>query len=196
MIERLCILPRWAGHADSDWYPWLRGELAGSHPRLRVQMLELPTPAAPTIEGCVASLRRELGERLDDLRGTAIVGHSVGNQALMRWLAAMPATSTKLEQLVCVAGWWTIDQPWPTLLPWLEPFAVERVREAVARTHVLLGDDDPYTRDYEANRAQWQTRLDARVEIVRGAKHFNAAREDAVLACVRRLLDEHAGAGQ
>jgi hypothetical protein len=188
-FERVCVLPRWAGHAESDWYPWLRGELARSHAHVRVDMLTLPNPGAPTIEGCLAALQRELGQRLDELRGTLLVGHSVGNQALLRYLATLPASAAERATLLCVAGWWTIDQPWPTLLPWLEPFDVARVRAALAATYVLLGDDDPFTRDFASNRARWQVELDADVELVPGAKHFNGAREPAVLARVQALLD-------
>lgn len=186
---RVCVLPRWAGHAASDWYPWLRAELPRSHADVRVDMLALPNPSAPTIEACVASLRGELGERREHLRGTLLVGHSVGNQALLRYLATLPPSEAERVTLLCVAGWWTIDQPWPTLLPWLEPFELAGVRAAIAATHVLLGDDDPFTRDFAANRARWQAELDAQVEIVAGAKHFNAAREPAVLARIESLLD-------
>jgi hypothetical protein len=41
-IERIVIVPRWAGGPSNDWYPWVRGELARSHPQLRVDV-ELQT---------------------------------------------------------------------------------------------------------------------------------------------------------
>ncbi len=194
MTERVCILPRWAGRADSDWYPWIRAELARSHPGLPVTMLDLPNPSAPVFDQCVASMRRELGDELAALRQTILVGHSVGCQALMRYLAGLaPSSETDgsqgVEHLVCVAGWWTIDEPWPALRPWVDTnFDLARLRSAVTGVSVLLGDDDPFTHDWRANQALWDQRLDARAKLVAGAKHFNASAEPAVLTLLRELL--------
>jgi len=194
VTERVCIVPRWAGRADSDWYPWLRAELARSHPGLQVQMLDLPNPSAPVIDQCVASLRAELGDDLDALRETILIGHSVGCQALMRYLAGLAPSSENdgsqgIEHLVCVAGWWTIDEPWPSLRPWVDTsFDLARLRSAVAGVSVLLGDDDPLTHDWRTNQALWEQRLDARTKLVAGAKHFNASSEPAVLELIQDLI--------
>jgi hypothetical protein len=53
------------------------------------------------------------------------------------------------------------------------------------RPLVLLSDDDPFTSDWRRNRDEWVERLDADVRVHPGAKHFNAAREPAVLAAIR-----------
>jgi predicted alpha/beta hydrolase family esterase len=191
VTERVCIVPRWAGRADSDWYPWIRAELAEAHPGLEVRMLDLPNPAAPVIDQCIASLRAELGDDLAALRETLLVGHSVGCQALMRYLAGLEPRSEgdAVEHLVCVAGWWTIDEPWPSLRPWVDTgFDLARLRRAVAGVSVLLGDDDPFTHDWRANQALWEQRLDARTKLVPGAKHFNASAEPSVLELIRESI--------
>jgi predicted alpha/beta hydrolase family esterase len=187
-IERIVIMPRWAGTPSSDWYPWIRTELARSHPVLRVDTLELPNRSAPVIDECVRALEAELGTDLSALASTLLVGHSVGCQALMRYLSAQPE-SAAVPRLVCVAGWWTIDEPWPTIRPWIEtPIELPRLRANTAGVTVLLSDDDPFTRDWQSNQATWVQQLDADVRISVGGRHFNAEQEPAVLELLRSWL--------
>jgi predicted alpha/beta hydrolase family esterase len=190
-IERIVIVPRWAGSPSSDWYPWIRSELARSHPALRVDVLELPNRNAPVIEQCVAMLEAELGTDLAALQSTLLVGHSVGCQASMRYLAEQPesAEPDATPELVCVAGWWTIDEPWPSIRPWIDtPIALPRVRANTARVTVLLSDDDPFTRDWRSNESTWVQRLDADVRVSVGGRHFNGEQEPAVLDLLLQRL--------
>lgn len=189
-IERIAIMPRWSGHGDSDWYPWFRARIA-EHPKLPVQMLALDQPSAPTIDGCVASLTAALGDDPRALERTLLIGHSVGCQALLHYLAALPSDAPGgPAHLMCVAAWWAVDAPWETIRPWIEtPHQLERLRARTqAGVSVVLSDNDPFTADWQANAAQWRDRLDARVESVPGAQHFNGAEEPAVLALVLALL--------
>ena len=191
MFDRVVIVPRWAGDPRSDWYPWVTAELGRSHPGLRVDALALPNPSAPVIDQCVAALEAELGLDLAALASTLLVGHSVGCQALMRYLAdqAPVADGGPVPTLVCVAGWWTIDEPWPAIRPWLDtPIALPRLRANTNRVITLISDDDPFTRDWRANKATWEQRLDADVRLSVGGRHFNAAEEPAVLELIRALV--------
>ncbi|MFO7566907.1 MAG: alpha/beta hydrolase [Enhygromyxa sp.] len=191
MSERIVIVPRWSGGPDHDWYPWIRRELAGSHPQLRVDVVELPNRDAPVIEQCVAALAAELGRDLSALADTLLVGHSVGCQAIMRYLAEQPPGPEPelLPKLVCVAGWWTVDEPWPSIRPWIDtPIDLPRLRANARRVTVLLSDDDPFTRDHRANGQTWEQRLDAEVRVHVGGRHFNGGQEPAVLDLIRAML--------
>ena len=178
-IERILLVPRWSGTATSDFYPWLAREL-GSRISLEVAPLR-PAPGAPEIEACLEELAG-----LDPAR-TLLVGHSVGCQVLMRALARLPGGASA-PALLCVAGWWTVDQPWDTLRPWIETeLDSGRTAARCARTEVLLSDDDPVTRDAGETRRRFIEALGAEVQIVPGRRHFNAPEEPAVLAAVTRL---------
>ncbi|MCB9527205.1 MAG: alpha/beta hydrolase [Myxococcales bacterium] len=180
MIEQVVVMPRWAGTPADDWYPWLEGALAEWSGRVRV--LELPDRGAPRIERCVAAIEAAVADAA--LGSTLLVGHSVGCQAMLRFLAARPA-GVAAAGTVCVAGWWSVDAPWPSIVPWIEaPLAFERVRAAAGRVTVVLSDDDPFTADHAANAALWVERLGAAVRLVPGGRHFNGAVEPAVLAAL------------
>jgi uncharacterized protein len=193
MIERIVIVPRWAGGPNHDWYPWAGAQLGRSHPGIAVDVLELPDPDEPVIDSCIAALEDTLGTDVAALRSTLLVGHSVGCQALMRYLAARPLGDDTFArsgpELVCVAGWWTVDEPWPTIRPWIDtPIALPQLRANTARVTVLLSDDDPFTADWRTNEATWERSLDADVRVCPGGRHFNAEQEPAVLELLHSRL--------
>ncbi len=82
---KLIIVPRWAGTPSSDWYPWIQGELAKHSPPIeRVDVADMPNPTLPTIENWVGHLEKNFTDQVDE--NTIIIGHSVGNQSILRFL--------------------------------------------------------------------------------------------------------------
>ncbi|HLM74911.1 MAG TPA: alpha/beta hydrolase [Polyangiaceae bacterium] len=182
-MRRLRIVPRWGGNPESDFYPWLARVLAERSPAPfdDVRALAMPEPSLPTIDGWVGRLSTDLGADLGTAPETVLVAHSVGCQALLRYLASLPE-GVKYRGALLVAGWLSIDKPWESIRPWLETSPdLARARAAVGDLIVLLSDNDPFTADYQENKRAWEERADARVIVAPGAKHFNAAEEPAVL---------------
>lgn len=182
-LTRILVTPRWSGTIEDDWYPWLEGELGGD----LVTRVALPDRQAPTIEGCV----RAFGAALDagDPATTLCVGHSVSVQGWLHTFASRP--ERRVAGLIGVAGWWTVDESWPTIVPWLEAdHDFEALRRSCDRYVVLISDNDPFTADHEHNARTWRERLDADVRILPGAKHLNHDTAPAVLAAVREFLDD------
>ncbi len=178
---RVLVTPRWGGTPDDDWYPWL-GRQLGEPP---VERLPLPDLDAPRIDRCVQAFAAALAQ--GDRRETICVGHSVSVQAWLRTLSVDP--DPPIAGLVAVAGWWGVDEPWPSILPWIEtPHQLDRARRGLPKVHALISTDDPFTRDHEKNAQIWRERLGARVTIVEGAKHFNGSESPAVLDAVREMM--------
>lgn len=181
MIEQVVVMPRWSGTPESDWYPWLRAELAGWHGEVTV--LDLPERDAPRIEPCIEAIASAVSD--DAMPGTLLIGHSVGCQAMVRFLATR-TEGIRAAGLLCVAGWWAVDAPWPSIVPWIEtPVDADAARAAAGPVTVLLGGGDPFTSDQKANGARWRARLGAEVIHVAGAKHFNETTAPAVGAVLR-----------
>lgn len=183
---KLCIVPRWSGNQDSDCYPWLR-----ARPEIRARYDEvlgpmIDDPGTPTIEAWLDSLGRALAD--EDLSQVHLMGHSVGCQAVLRYLATLPAGAAGPAGVLCVAGWWDVDNAWGSLRPWVDtPFDMARARAASGKIIVLLSDDDPFTSDHETNARLWRERVGAEVRLVPGAKHFNGAEEPVVLEALLAL---------
>lgn len=176
MSQRLVVVPRWGGGPASDWYPWLAAELGRIDPPpfARVEAATMPDPDLPTVTAWVARVREVLGEDPETLSHTVVAGHSVGCQAALRALAELP-DGVRVGGLLCVAGWFWVDEPWETLRPWLEtPLDLDRARRAGGgRVVAVLSDDDPFTSDWRANAAAWESRLGAVTVVVPDAGHFN-----------------------
>lgn len=188
-IDRILVVPRWAGSPTSDFYPWLIEALqARFGRRLEVRALAMPEPGTPRIDTWPPAIVAEAGADRGALRRTLLVGHSVGCQAVLRALAAMPEDVTVAGALL-VAAWFRVDRPWETILPWMnEDFDLGRARAKTPWLDVLVSDDDPFTADFERTAADFRARAGADVVVVPGAKHFNAAEEPHVLsALVRRV---------
>jgi uncharacterized protein len=176
---RLLIVPRWAGSAESDFYRWLERELYAQHPGLFREVAFTVLPNPPDLTG---STQQVLAALQDAPGETLVMGHSVGFQAAMRAVAAL---SEPVAGLFGVAPWWSVDAPWPTLLPWIEtPFSYQNATKNAAHRQVVLSDNDPYTSDYQEATRLFTERLSAQTKLVPNAKHFNQAEEPAVLAAL------------
>jgi predicted alpha/beta hydrolase family esterase len=184
MARQAIVVPRWGGTPAHDWYPWIVAERPGE-----VRVLELPDPDTPTIDAWPEAIAAVLRERGDSLADTVVVGHSVGCQAVLRALGRL-SDDAHVHAVLCVAGWWSVDAPWATIRPWMDPPPdLERVRRIAGSVHVLLSTNDPFTADYEHNARLWREYLDADVAVIDAAKHFNATEEPSVLDALDRLLD-------
>lgn len=180
MDRPLFIVPRWAGRPDTDFYLWLESQVRETRQGITsVRTLDMPNPAQPTIEAWVGALSRTVGPAPEP--STLLMGHSVGCQTVIRYLATLPPGHA-VDGVLLVAGWWDVDQPWGSIVPWIEtPVDLARVRAAARRFVVLQSDNDPFTADHARNRRLWEERLGAEVITAPGARHFNNPREPAVL---------------
>ena|SRR5919199_3215186 len=191
MSSRLVIVPRWGGGPESDWYPWLQHELKKRTPQPFDPILpaNLPHPQAPVLETWVAGIRELAGTDPSEIARTVFVGHSSGCRAILHYIAMLPHGS-QVQGVLCVAGWWTVDHPWASLLPWINtPVDLAQARQASKRFVTLISNNDRHTADWNTNRRLWKERLGAEVVVVPGANHFNDAQQPAVL---QALLDHFA----
>lgn len=177
---RLIVVPRWGASPSDDFYPWLADQIVG------LEVLSLPNP--PTLESWMHGVRQAIGEDPYALARTLVIAHSVGAMTTLRAAAELPP-GRAISRLLCVAGWATLDEPWAEIRPWLDtPLDVERVKGGVQNVRVLLSDNDPFTSDYESNGRWWREQLEAEVEVIPGAGHFNAPEQPVVIEHIKDLF--------
>lgn len=182
-LDRVLVVPRWSGRPTDDWYPALQAavQAAFREDAPEVRVLDMPEPDLPTLEAWGATLRDAAGP---DPGRTLLVGHSVGCQAVIRYLAALPP-GHQAAGVVLVAAWLDVDEPWESLRPWTEtPIDVARVRAATPTFEVLLSPTDRFTSDVAANRARWAEGFGADARVVPGEDHFNGRGEPAVVGAI------------
>lgn len=86
---RLCIAPRWGAGPDQEWYPWLRAQPAVTERFSEVIVPAIDNPKTPTVAAWIAGLTAACGAGAAELANTWFVGHSVGCQGVLRYLAAL-----------------------------------------------------------------------------------------------------------
>lgn len=174
-VPKLIVVPRMGGTGHSDFYPRLIAR-AASEFSLTAQAVELlPIKEAPE----PAPTARAVTAALQGADQAIVLAHSVGCLAALMAAAALP-DGRSLAALICVAGWFTVEQPWPTIMPWLaeDLFDETRVRARVRHLAAVISDNDPFTPDYGATRTRFE-RMGATVTVVSGRRHFNTADEPA-----------------
>ncbi|SHJ36638.1 hypothetical protein SAMN02745146_2932 [Hymenobacter daecheongensis DSM 21074] len=204
-IKHIYVVPRWAGSATDDWYPWLQQQLEAAADPLftyKVHLLTMPAWDLPTIEHANNYLAQVLPTQLNE--NIYLVGHSVGCLAILHYLAQTAAAHPAGENMpqvggvLCVAGWFSVDSPWQDILNWIHaPIDFEAARRLIpaGKLTVLLSDDDPYTSGYQENERLWVERLRSNVSILPGRQHFSTRLDSDILDAIRELAEAPAESG-
>lgn len=143
-MKRVFIIHGWASHPSDAWIPWLKDQLEKQG--IAVMAPEMPHPDAPTINDWVSQLIKVIDHPDEE---TFIVAHSIGCQAVLRYLAQLPS-SIKIGGVVCVGGWFTLkgletDEEKALAKPWLEtPIDFNQVKQHCANIVAFFSDNDPY----------------------------------------------------
>lgn len=139
-MRRVFIVHGWDGHPNEGWFPWLKAELEKRG--YVVSVPAMPHPEKPTIEDWVPALATTVGK--PDAQ-TYFVGHSIGCQTILRYLAGLPKGST-VGGAVFVAGFLLplVNNEDPeTASPWIEsPINTENVRMACKKIHAIFSPTD------------------------------------------------------
>lgn len=210
-MKRVIIVHGWTGSPNRDWLPWLAAELARDG--AQVIAPRMPHPLFPTIESWVRTLEQRVGTLTPD---TYFVGHSVGCQAIIRYLDRRAGThpDERSGGAVFVAGWLAIktqaeapkaNTPRRRMLAfWLsvirrfarrwetQPIDFERASNALPRSTLLLSDTDFFV-PLDRTKRDFERLLGSRTVVFHHAGHFT--RFDGyrtfpeLLAEVRSLLN-------
>jgi nucleoside-diphosphate-sugar epimerase/predicted alpha/beta hydrolase family esterase len=178
-LKNIVMVPRWSGTNASDWYPVWRGHLHKLHGNVRVFKVELaPTKDAPEIDACVAAIEAVVSAAKLDVRATLFVGHSVGAQAIMRWLVAR--CTVPVGGLLLVGAWFSLTKATPAQVPWCAPLDGKVVRSLSQKTVVVISKNDPYTHEWSDTLALFRDEVGAHVVLEPEGLHFNNTTEPTV----------------
>jgi predicted alpha/beta hydrolase family esterase len=160
------------GNSNENWFPWLKEELLKKN--IKVDVLEMPNTDYPKIEEWVGYLMntvKEIGEE------TYFIGHSIGCQAIMRYLEKLPE-SIKIAGCVFVAGWFDLkeevyedEEDRGIAKPWVEtPINFEKVKKHTNSFIAINSNNDPYVSLDDTKI--FKEKLNAKVIIVNNKGHI------------------------
>ncbi len=190
MIKRAFIVHGWGGSPTEGGFPWLKRELEAQG--FSVAALDMPDTDHPTISPWIAKISEAVGA---PDKGTFLIGHSIGAQAVIRYLERITST---VGGAVFVAGWVTLlpaayegEGDAEIAKPWLQtPIDWAKVRAHASRFTAIFSDNDPFVplADAEVFRRQ----LDAEIIIEPGKGHMSGSDGLTELPLVRDAVLEHA----
>jgi predicted alpha/beta hydrolase family esterase len=173
-MSNVYIIHGWEGRPHEPVLKWLKDSL--EEKGHTVTSPNMPNPSVPTIEEWVGKLK-EVVELKED---TILVGHSVGCQAVMRYIETLPEGSV-VSKIVLLAPWMTLDNKTieeegeeviEIARPWIEtPINFEKIKNIVGKTVAIFSDNDPYVPVSEEEF--FKEKLDADTVMEIGMGHFS-----------------------
>jgi predicted alpha/beta hydrolase family esterase len=176
--KRAFIIHGYMSFPGEAWLPWLKRELVKRG--YRVKLPAMPTPNRPSRLGWIRFIAKLVGEPDSE---TVMIGHSLGCQAVIRYLETLGAAGKGVGKTVLVAGNFPPNLSLAeakaktggnaALLPWFTvPVDARKVKKAAGRCTMILSEDDPYIPVKQA-RATLRAKLNATIIIEHGKGHFN-----------------------
>ncbi|HLM83973.1 MAG TPA: alpha/beta hydrolase [Candidatus Bathyarchaeia archaeon] len=169
--KRVFIIHGWGKTPESEWLPWLAKHLREK--RFLTEVPVMPDTDNPKIEAWVSHLEKVVG-RCD--KNTFFVGHSIGCQAIMRYLEKLSADE-KCGGAVFVAGWFTLtgfeeNEERFIASPWVnKPIDFEKVKARAEKIICIISDNDPFVP--AENWEIFSENLGAEVIIEKNMGHFS-----------------------
>jgi predicted alpha/beta hydrolase family esterase len=177
-VPRAFIIHGYQSYPEEAWLPWLKRELEKRG--YAVWLPAMPSPNEPRIAEWIGFLQRLVGEPDDK---TVLVGHSLGTQAVLRYLEILGKAGKSVGKTVLVAGMYPpgmspgeadsqtggdkVLQPWLTSA--VDP---EKVGSAAGKCTVILSDNDPFI-PFDKAKASFEATLRPTIVVEHGKGHFN-----------------------
>lgn len=173
-MKHVIIVHGWGGNPDEPALQWLKGKL--EEKGVSVTVPAMPDTDEPKIKPWVAKLTAVTAPGPD----TVFVGHSIGCQAVLRYLQTLPETR-QVAGVVLLAPWMELDEetikeegPESEVIarPWMEtPIDFAKIKKQVGKTVAIFSDDDPFVP--LSQKELFEKKLGAETIVEHGRGHFS-----------------------
>lgn len=192
MSKRIFVVHGWGGMANEGWLGWLKEELVLRG--FEVFSLQMPNTNEPRIEAWVAAINKEVG-KID--KNTFFVGHSIGCQAIVRYLSSLSETEVS-GGAVFVAGFFkrltnmgSDNLSRDIIKEWLDSsLDLISIKNHLLSSAAIFSDNDPYVP--MDNVHDFQNILESKIIIEHQQGHFSGdsglPKYDIILNAVLAIL--------
>src|SRR3989344_3065372 len=174
-MKRVFIIHGWDGFPEEGWFPWLKAQLETKG--YKVIGPQLPEPDNPRIYNWIPAIKKAVG-KVDEQ--TYFVGHSMGCQAIARFLESLPK-NVKVGGVVFVAGYFKrltgleddpqvqeTDKHWLTA-----PLNLSKVKSHLPKSIAIFSNDDPWVP--LDNQDDFRAKLGSKIIVEHNMGHFSAS---------------------
>lgn len=173
MNKRVYIIHGWGGYPEKNWFPWLKKELESRG--FEVFVPRMPDTDNPRIEKWVPKIAEVVGAADEE---TYFVGHSMGCQAIARYLETLPEY-VRVGGVIFVAGFFKRltglgEEPnfEEVEKHWLETWPdFQNIKSHINKSVAIFSDDDPYVP--LDNVEDFKEKLNSRIIILHNKGHIN-----------------------
>lgn len=162
----------WDGTPEHDWLPWLKKNLESKD--FEVHVPQMPDTNKPRIQTWVPAIAKIVGKADEN---TYFIGHSMGNQAIARYLETLP-NGIRVGGAVFVAGFFKRltgleddTEVQATDRHWLDaPIEFVKIRSHLPRSIAIFSDNDPWVP--LDNQDDFKNKLGSKIIIEHAMRHF------------------------
>lgn len=171
-MKKVYLVHGWSGSSDSEpWFKWLKEQLSN---KIKIYSFDMPDTDNPKIDSWVNFLQKNI--KIDE--ETYFIGHSIGCQAIMRYLEKLDE-SKEIAGCIFVAGWFNLnnlsEEEKQIAKTWIETkINFDKIKKHTDNFLVILSDNDPYVP--LTDKKIFENKLDAKV-IIKHEEHFNNTKE-------------------
>ncbi|MBS3084493.1 alpha/beta hydrolase [Candidatus Pacearchaeota archaeon] len=168
-MKRIYIIHGWGFDSSMPWILWLEEEIRKKG--FEVYSFDMPNTNEPKIEEWVKYLEENV---VDVDENTYFVGHSIGSQAIMRFLEKSHK-HLKVGGCVFIAPWFDLiglgSEELKIAHPWFNSkIECERVLDHTGNITCIFSTNDPYVSPLEWKK--FEGRLKAKIIIKKDEGHF------------------------
>jgi hypothetical protein len=172
-MKKVYIIHGWGGSSNEAMIQWLKSETEKrGYTTITPNM---PDTDTPTISAWVSKLQELISPDVE----TVLVGHSIGCQAVLRYLEALDR-SEKVTGIVLIAPWMELDQKTieeegqeivDIAEPWMKtPINFKKVRSQIGKSVCIFSNNDPYVP--LSQKDLFERELDSEIIIENNKGHF------------------------
>ncbi len=174
-MKKAFIIHCWSGNPSGSMYQWIKKKL--EEKGYEVEIPEMPDTDNPSITLWVDQLEKVLKDIDDE---TILIGHSIGCQAIMRYLEKLPE-KVKFGKVIFIAPWVHLNmkviraegrEAEDIAKPWLEiPIDFSKVKTHSDKFICFFSDNDKYMT--LSGLSEFELLLDAEIVLLNHRGHFD-----------------------
>ncbi|MDA2922095.1 alpha/beta hydrolase [Patescibacteria group bacterium AH-259-L07] len=185
-LKHVFIIHGWGASPDSNWFPWLKKQLAGRG--FIVTVPQMPNTLTPDFDAWLSYIQKIVG-KVDN--NTYLVGHSLGVITILRFLESLDKDQ-RIGGTILVAGFSELPSPVDHLL-WLHDFVEKsvnyaKIKERVGKIIVIHSDNDHLV-PLESGEILRKL-LGAELIVVPHAGHFLVRESPLILKNILKIADK------
>lgn len=193
MPKKVIIVHGWSGYPEEGWFPWLKNELESRG--FEVVVPQMPRPEEPRINNWVPALSAAIGAPDEN---TYLVGHSMGCQAIARYLETLPE-NVRVGGAIFVAGFFKRltnleeeEAASGVAEEWLHtPLDFVKVKSHLSGSVAIFSDNDPYVPP--DNQEEFANALGSEIIVEPEKGHFSGSDGVTQLPIALKAVLELAG---